>query len=232
MVCRVFKKKNYQKSIDSPKTTSPTSMDSEVHLLNSNNDGVLDQILQYMGRTCKLEMEYSFSNMNNNNSNSSSRLILSPNNNNNEQQQHTIDKSFMHLPRLDSPTTAPSIIPLHQLETVSPFDDNMLFNQDIMFSEATTEPPPLPELLHGRVPIVKIDNWVAFDRLVASQLNGHEERCIEDDDEGDEQQQQHNHHHHMQISNKGLGYGNENDIWGFTKSSSPSSLDPLSHLSV
>lgn len=93
-------------------------MDSEVHLLNSNNDGVLDQILQYMGRTCKLEME-SFSN----NNNTSSRLILCPNNNNNtEDQQQIIDKSFMHLPRLDSPTTIPSIISstnLKQLRSIT-----------------------------------------------------------------------------------------------------------------
>ncbi|XP_022995651.1 NAC domain-containing protein 12-like [Cucurbita maxima] len=223
VVCRVFKKKNYHKSMDSPKT-SPTSMDSEVHLQNSNNEeGVLDQILQYMGRTCKLEME-SFSNFNNNNIIQSSRLILSPKNNNTEdhhhqQQQRTIDKSFMHLPRLDSPTTVPSIIPLHQLET---FDHNIIFNHELL--PETNDPSP--ELVRGS-PVVKLNNWVAFDRLVASQLNGHEERTIEDDE--DEQQQ---HHHDMQVSSRGLGYGHENDIWGFTKSSSPSSLDPLSHLSV
>ncbi|KAA0042644.1 NAC domain-containing protein 12 [Cucumis melo var. makuwa] len=228
VVCRVFKKKNYQKSIDSPKT-SPTSMDSEVHLLNSNNDGVLDQILQYMGRTCKLEME-SFSNNINNNNNSSSRLILSPNNNTEDHQQQTIDKSFMHLPRLDSPTTIPSIISLHQLETSSPFDHNIIFNHEMLsVSETTTEPSPRP--------VVKLDNWVAFDRLVASQLNGHDERSAIEDDEDEQQQhhhhqQQQQHHHHMQVSNRGLGYGHENDIWGFTKSSSSSSLDPLSHLSV
>ena len=193
-------------------------MDSEVHLQNSNNEeGVLDQILQYMGRTCKLEME-SFSNFNNNNNNiQSSRLILSPKNNNTER---TIDKSFMHLPRLDSPTTIPSIIPLHQLET---FDHNIIFNHELL--PETTDPSPEP--VRGS-PVVKLNNWVAFDRLVASQLNGHEERTIEDDE--DEQQQQH--HHDMQVSSRGLGYGHENDIWGFTKSSSPSSLDPLSHLSV
>lgn len=176
-----------------------------------------------MGRTCKLEME-SFSN----NNNTSSRLILCPNNNNNtEDQQQIIDKSFMHLPRLDSPTTIPSIISLHQLET-TPFDHNIIFNHEMLsVSETTTEPSP--ELHHGR-PIVKLDNWVAFDRLVASQLNGHDERAMEDDE--DEQHHQQQHHHHMQVSSRGLGYGHENDIWGFTKSSSSSSLDPLSHLSV
>ncbi|KAG6579588.1 NAC domain-containing protein 12, partial [Cucurbita argyrosperma subsp. sororia] len=214
VVCRIFKKKSYQKCVDSPKASGS---DSDVRLLNANNDGVLDQILHYMGRTCKLEME-SFSNINYNNQ--SSRLILNSKNNIEDQQQK-VDKSFMHLPRLDSPTTVPSIVSHHQLET-TPFDYNIIFNHEMLLEP--TE--PMPELVHDR-PMVKLDNWVALDRLVASQLNGHNERSIEDGEH--EQQQQ---HHHMQVSSRGLGYGNENDIWGFTKSASPSSLDPLSHFSV
>lgn len=195
VVCRVFKKKNYQKSVDSPKT-SPSSIDSEAQLLSSGNDVVLDQILQYMGRTCKLETEsFNINNMNMNNTNS---------------------KSFMHLPRLDSPTT----LPVHQ-ETAS-------FNHEAMLSlSELSEPSPSP----GRH-VVKLDNWVALDRLVASQLNCHE---LERPNMGEDQEEDHD-HDHLQLSHfrssRGLGFGHDTDIWGFTKSSSPSSLDPLSHLSV
>jgi hypothetical protein len=79
VVCRVFRKKNYQKTLESPKGSS-SSLDSKAHqILGSGNEGVLDQILMYMGRTCKMENE-TFSNMNiSNNSNNSSLRFLSNN---------------------------------------------------------------------------------------------------------------------------------------------------------
>ncbi|XP_022849664.1 NAC domain-containing protein 43-like [Olea europaea var. sylvestris] len=56
VVCRVFKKKNYHKAIQNPST-----------LINSNNNNdVLDQIIMYMGRSCKQQQNESNFNSNNN----------------------------------------------------------------------------------------------------------------------------------------------------------------------
>ncbi|XP_042008340.1 NAC domain-containing protein 43-like [Salvia splendens] len=51
VVCRVFKKKNYHKSLQSPLTSSASIM--------PQNDAVLDQLLMYMGRStsCKQETD-------------------------------------------------------------------------------------------------------------------------------------------------------------------------------
>ncbi|KAL0446551.1 UNVERIFIED_CONTAM: NAC domain-containing protein 43 [Sesamum latifolium] len=58
VVCRVFKKKNYHKALESPLTSSTSIMSANL----PRNDAVLDQILMYMGRSsssssCKQETE-------------------------------------------------------------------------------------------------------------------------------------------------------------------------------
>ncbi|GAB4835052.1 hypothetical protein Ancab_033320 [Ancistrocladus abbreviatus] len=56
VVCRVFRKKNYQKALESPPKSSSTPLDLKTHFLNSSNEEVLHQILSYMGNsTCKQE---------------------------------------------------------------------------------------------------------------------------------------------------------------------------------
>ncbi|XP_042941344.1 uncharacterized protein LOC122276004 [Carya illinoinensis] len=70
VVCRVFKKKNFQKAAKCPKTSS-ISMDS-----NTQIEGVLDQILLYMGRNCKLEDE-SFNNISISNVHTNNMMFLS-----------------------------------------------------------------------------------------------------------------------------------------------------------
>ncbi|PHT74011.1 hypothetical protein T459_21288 [Capsicum annuum] len=49
VVCRVFKKKNYHKALESPQNSSAALSRSTI-IQKPNNDGVLDQILMYMGR--------------------------------------------------------------------------------------------------------------------------------------------------------------------------------------
>lgn len=81
VVCRVFKKKNYHKALESP-STPPNGL--------PRNDGVLDQILMYMGRSsstsssCKQEFDPN---------------MPFPN--------HNHSPPFMHLPELQSPTMHP-----------------------------------------------------------------------------------------------------------------------------
>ncbi|KAK6122219.1 hypothetical protein DH2020_044034 [Rehmannia glutinosa] len=77
---RVFKKKNYHKALDNPMINSSISI--------PRNEGVLDQILMYMGKSssssCKQENESNIQFLNQSSS------------------------GFMHLPGLESPTLNPS----------------------------------------------------------------------------------------------------------------------------
>ncbi|PKI51693.1 hypothetical protein CRG98_027856 [Punica granatum] len=252
VVCRVFKKKNYQKALDGPRSASTAaSMDSKIQMLCSagNQAGVLDQILSYMGRTsCKVENETSLNpkhperNYNNivDNGNSNGN-----NNNNNKQYQFPPgdalhQERFMHLPGLDSPTMPPpppiSSSSSH-FDQYQPFEELMLPEAEpAASSDAAT--PDNSEPLPGPV---GLSDWAALDRLVASQLNGHDEQteparqfCCFGDDLHELHQVRLNRGNN---NNQGLQmFGCESDFFwsGFTgkSSSSSSSSDPLRHLSV
>ncbi|KAI5605907.1 hypothetical protein POPTR_001G448400v4 [Populus trichocarpa] len=252
VVCRVFRKKNYQKTLESPKSSS-CSLDSKAHqILGSGNDGVLDQILLYMGRTCKMENE-TFSNMNISNNNSSLRFLSD------NSISDGLHERFMHLPRLDSP-------PLPSIPLSSPsFDQDRSFKScyhqsyDEMLTE--NEPSSSNQIGNGTFDMIsssvihgsksgQLNDWVTLDRLVASQLNGHEAETskhlscfttgpnasfgLSPDDDMQLSHLQNSHRSSSNIqANTSHVYTNENDLWGFTKSSSPSSSsDPLCHLSV
>ncbi|KAG8658995.1 hypothetical protein MANES_02G001600v8 [Manihot esculenta] len=230
VVCRVFRKKNYQKTLESPKGSS-SSMDSKTQILSAGNDGVLDQILLYMGRTCKMENE-TFSHMNlSNNSNNNSIRFLSANNTGISEGLH---ERFMHLPRLDSPTLPTVTINSPSFDQESNFKscyqsyDEMLSENNEPSSTTTTtnhhhhhHHHPHPQGNGFDMTSIHEQNksgfndWATFDRLVASQLNG----------------QLHVHSNRSNQTNSQV-YSSENDLWSFTKSSSPSSSDPLCHLSV
>ncbi|XP_062074705.1 NAC domain-containing protein 43-like [Humulus lupulus] len=202
VVCRVFKKKNYQKSLDSPKGATSSSMSGDSNMNNNGNnhshlhhhhlqmpcprnDGVLDQILLYMGRTCKLEND-SLANI------SAERYLTSSNKNAAVGGGDAVfHQNFMHLPRLqESPTTTTTnnnnSSTLHSLplnDSVSPYkpysydhhqsmEYDMLMETEPSSSDHRRTEDPKPVMVPNRV-----NDWVALDRLVASQLNGqdHEE---------------------------------------------------------
>lgn len=244
VVCRVFKKKNYQKATDSPKSSS-MDLSNNPQMPGSRNDGVLDQILLYMGRTCKLENE---SLGNNINISSDHTFLTAKNTTSMAGHDHAVlHDRFMHLPRLESPTTLPFDDQerstfrscCYDDQSVVHVDDQMLIETE---PSTTTNQPKL------------LNDWVALDRLVASQLNGQDEDpskqlscfgdpnmsfCSPPDDDDDvhissypylrSSSSRPNNNQNSQV------YGSsENDLWSFTKSaSSPSSSsDPLCHLSV
>lgn len=271
VVCRVFKKKNYQKSADSPKgATSAMSVDSNMNHPHPHhhhqmpcprNDGVLDQILLYMGRTCKLENE-SLTNI------SADRFLASNKNATVAGGDAVFHQNFMHLPRLqESPTNhnnTLSSLPLN--DNVSPYkaysSNNNCYDQSMEYDMLMeTEHSTANRRSEEPKQVSRVNDWVALDRLVASQLNGaqdHEETskqlscgfgdiqnvmsfCTPQpaDDEDDV----------IQLSYPYLRSGtssttrtsnlhnqnySENDLWSFARSSSsPSSAsDPLCHLSV
>ncbi|KAF8394102.1 hypothetical protein HHK36_020307 [Tetracentron sinense] len=57
VVCRLFKKKKHQKNLDSAKNSLTTTDIMRTQMLNSGNDGGLEQILKHMGRTSNPEKE-------------------------------------------------------------------------------------------------------------------------------------------------------------------------------
>ncbi|GAV75100.1 NAM domain-containing protein [Cephalotus follicularis] len=243
VVCRVFRKKNYQKTLDSPKSSS-TSLDSKAQMLSSSSDGVLDHILMYMGRTCKMENE-PFNNVNISNNNNNMRLLTA----NNTGISEALHERFMHLPRLESPTL-PSL-PINN--NSPPFDQERGFKAcyQSSFDEmltATDHPlsinqgPGACDKISVHEPKIGVNDWVTLDRLVASQLNGQIETskqlsCFSDPNSvfslcPDDEVPLSHLHLHRSNQNSQVYSNSESDLWGFTKSSSPSSSDPLCHLSV
>ncbi|MFQ6658626.1 hypothetical protein Gotur_027804 [Gossypium turneri] len=240
VVCRVFRKKNYQKTLESPKSSSSTSLDSKTQMLCSGNDGVLDQFFLYMGRTCKMENDSL--NIPNANTNNHLRMLVA---NNAGGISDGLHESFMHLPRLESQS-----LPALPINTPH-FDQHRSFKPCFQsIDDMLTEIEPSAaaggfdntnnESKNG------VNDWVTLDRLVASQLNGQVETskqlscftdpnevfglCHDDDEDDDDIQLS---HINMHRSNQNPQvYSNENDLWSLTKSSSPSSSDPLCHLSV
>ncbi|MBA0736769.1 hypothetical protein Gogos_010274, partial [Gossypium gossypioides] len=239
VVCRVFRKKNYQKTLESPKSSSSTSLDSKTQMLCSGNDGVLDQFFLYMGRTCKMENDSL--NIPNANTNNHLRMLVA---NNAGGIRDGLHESFMHLPRLESqslpalPINTPHFDPHRSFKPCFQSIDDMLTEIEPSAAAAGFDNTN-NESKNG------VNDWVTLDRLVASQLNGQVETskqlscftdpnavfglCHDDDEDDDDIQLS---HINMHRSNQNPQvYSNENDLWSLTKSSSPSSSDPLCHLS-
>ncbi|MBA0744426.1 hypothetical protein Gogos_007052 [Gossypium gossypioides] len=220
VVCRVFRKKNYQKTLESPKSSSSTCLDSKGKMLGSCNDGVLDQILLHMGRTCCKMENGSLSNNN----------VDIPNTNNG------VHERFMHLPRLESPTLFDQDRSFIKPCCYQSIDD--------MLTE--TEPSSINQ--QGTAGVCESNNgvndWVTLDRLVASQLNVQQETskqlwCFNDPNAAfslcHDDDVQLSHLNLLRSNQNSNVYRDENDLWSLTKSSSPSpssSSDPLCHLSV
>ncbi|CAL1386623.1 unnamed protein product [Linum trigynum] len=238
VVCRVFRKKNYQKSLESPRSGSSSSANNILHHHASHiimtpppatrlrtsgggddDNGVLDQILTYMSKQqqpdCKAE-----------NYDSGSRFMHLPRlvADYENQQQHYHQQSFGGV------TTGNNIIIINNEASCT--------NHGTGF-DATAGSGH--DNKHGGVMMMSsqqvVNDWAALDRLVASQLNGHlhdEVDLLNDDgdfiDGGDDDGGRRIGHHH------GVGSGMHVDLWSnFVKggaSSPSSSSDPLCHLSV
>ncbi|XP_020114649.1 NAC domain-containing protein 43-like [Ananas comosus] len=203
VVCRVFKKKNHNKAMDNPNSCSSVTSDAAT-LQYKACDDALDHILQYMGRSCKQEIE----SLNNrsvlaNSTNILAARYLRP--------IETVER-FMKLPALESPSSLTPPPPIQ--ETVQVVERNM--NQHYYAAERG------------------MTDWAVLDRLVASHLNGQSEvskqlACFEDDPAGfafcsstkllgsSQDYQQDN--------------GGDGDLWSLTRSAS-SAPDSISHVSL
>ncbi|CAL0318018.1 unnamed protein product [Lupinus luteus] len=165
VVCRIFKKKNHLKTLDSPLASSISREGRRSYLFDScDNEGALEQILQEMGRgTCK-EENYEAKNYNYGNYN---------------------DNRFMKLPSLESPKSTSMeghddanngyhpIIPVHM---VTENEGSFTIHQDPnMFHHNPLEASSSSSMMVGSGGLT---NWVALDRLVASQLNGQTDQAF------------------------------------------------------
>ncbi|PWA89433.1 No apical meristem (NAM) protein [Artemisia annua] len=224
VVCRVFKKKNYHKSLESPQRSLSGSLDSRTQLQSLNKDGVLDQLLVYMGgnRSCKQEIE-----------------SITTNHNVLQQFVTPINERFYQLPRLDSPTMTMS--PHYSLVSTN-------FNQELSFkphvTDFLTEADQPTNMDHDSRE--RLDNWADLERLVATPLNVQinsskqlyscygepsENFCFSLDN--DEQEPPHLGDSTTSDKSNHVVYTSEIDLWSFAQSSSSSSSpDPLCHLSV
>ncbi|KAK4365561.1 hypothetical protein RND71_016919 [Anisodus tanguticus] len=242
VVCRVFKKKNYHKALESPHQSSASvlSMNSRSTVIQKpNNEGVLDQILMYMGRSCKqqdIENKHNNNHLNNINNIHLDEHIMQINNTNSFVSINNNNR-FIHLPALEnhhSPTNMDDVpyLPLLQQDCCN-FGE--MLNCDDPKTSPANGPGPGPS------------DWVSLDRLVASQLNGHDHVEITSNVEN-------NNiyfplHNGLQLGHlRTNGRTNDDDdafsqsqahdddvdveFWSYARSSSSSPSDPLSHLSV
>ncbi|XP_043715488.1 NAC domain-containing protein 43-like [Telopea speciosissima] len=193
VVCRVFKKKNHHKAIDSPKSSAITIEAKAAHMLNPSNDGALDQILQYMGRSCKQENDFTSPlNINNNGLNNIHTITGTTNtttNNNHSNNHHSnlrflrpieiainngLHERFMQLPALESPTL--TSLPNDRSQDCGgqacypPLDEGQVLS-DADLGGGTGHLNPVYHSEPG------LSDWAALDRLVASHLNGQAETC-------------------------------------------------------
>ncbi|KAE9595839.1 hypothetical protein Lal_00030805 [Lupinus albus] len=184
VVCRIFKKKNHLKTLDSPLASSICGEGRRSHLFDSCDEGALEQILQQMGSgTCK-EENYEAKNYNYGRYSRPFDTGISNNGNYN-------DNRFMKLPSLESPKSTSMeshqnntnddidannngyhpIMPIHMVtENEGSFtthqDPNMVHHNPLEASLSSSSSSSMVVGLGG------LTNWAALDRLVASQLNG------------------------------------------------------------
>lgn len=240
VVCRVFRKKDYQKAFDSPQSRSTkkpaTSTGSELQVSNSdacNQASVLDQVLSYMGKTpskvknkTTLKLKYP---QNNNDSDSNDDGTSDCSSNKDRYQlppdQAMYQERFINPPSLDSPCSTPHL---------SHFQQILAEPGPAHSSDAAT--PEYSELLPG---LSGLSDWAALDRLFALQLNGQTEYpehagefCCFGNDEVDLHQMRLNGVNNNQ-SLQTLGFESDFFWSNFTVTSSSSpSTDPLRHFSV
>lgn len=221
VVCRVFRKKNQARTLESPKSTSTSSMDAEMLMSATTDSSVLDQILSYMERTnCESPENYqapvNFTGM----------------------QTQLIHGKFLHLPRLDD---SPHLGQETGLRTFyQKFDEIRTPGSDDPSSSKHTSSDQEPKAGNAGT-----NDWVELDRLVASQLNGQLEITVASKQSpysgasnpvlagptpGDHQVGQLS---LLQLNRPNQVYSCENGFdWSFGKSSPTTPSNPLHHLSV
>ena len=237
VVCRIFKKKNHLKDLESPLASSIAGETGRSHLYDCCDEGALEQILHQMGRGCK---EESFEASNYNNRRFARPLDEGINNGSNR---------FLKLPSLDSPKS--SSMESHQNNNNNDYFDNgfhPIIPEEIAIGNEgslTTH-----KVNNGDHPNINMEasssmvmgggltNWATMDRMVAFQLNGQSDAsrqlaCFNDltmgycTGENDLQFRSSSEPTHSRVATyitPTQDYTSESDLWNFA----PSTSSPLS----
>lgn len=219
---------------------------------SAKDEGVLDQILLYMGKSCKQEDHETV--VSNNNNIVTSMQSCNPINNTlaamitGTSADELVHGRFVHLPRLERSTspTIPSLLrPINHDQDSTTFKSLGPSIDEEVFSG--TQANMVDDLKDDGL----INDWAALDRLVASQLNGQAETpkqlsscCYGDHPDHDDSDfcfSSFDHHdlgHELpnprcnRLNQASQVYNSEIELWSFVRPSSSSSSDPLCHLSV
>ncbi|XP_021757769.1 NAC domain-containing protein 43-like [Chenopodium quinoa] len=164
VICRVFKKKNYQKASDSPRCF-PTSTDPQTQLLNFSSKKVLDHLFSCMEKTT-YEDEIT-----NNHDHPTTCTSTATNNN--------------IIPTYNCCTkTTPSIeVSNHQLLLNNQFsvENDQYNNLPMLTCSNNSSPQPFNEddpMLTCSGNTTSLSDWITLDRLIASQLNGQDHQDL------------------------------------------------------
>ncbi|KAE8726129.1 NAC domain-containing protein 66 [Hibiscus syriacus] len=155
VVCRIFKKKNHHKTLENPISSSlGEKTRNHMFMTSTSNEGSLEHIIEYMGRTCKEDGEA--------NNVTATRFLRQP-------MEIAIDNNgypdpFTKLPSLDSPNSTSSQNCYQPMMTEN---EGSILNQvsgcGIGDHNSVNHHNDLG-----------LTNWAAVDRIVASHLNGGE----------------------------------------------------------
>ncbi|KAJ0770243.1 putative transcription factor NAM family [Helianthus annuus] len=207
VVCRVFKKKNYHKALESPQRSLSCSMDSRTQLPSLNKDGVLDQLLVYMNssRSCKQEIE-----------------SLNSNHNTMHQPVSPINGRYYNLPRLENPN-------------MTNFDQGLTYKPHV--NDFLTEPSDQTrntdndsrERLDNWADLERLVATQLNGQVGYGEPNQDFYFPLDHDEQ---ESSQYCDSTTTARPNQGV-YTSEIDLWSFARpSSSSTSVDPLCHLSV
>ncbi|MQM02655.1 hypothetical protein Taro_035425, partial [Colocasia esculenta] len=170
VVCRVFKKKNHHKGLDTTKNASSINLDAKEQMIQSGNDEDLDQILRYMGRSYIQETSHKASTVDainptplttstHNISSSHMRYLRA-----NETTTVTeLEESFMKLPALENPGLTP--LP----SDCTPPGGNSCTSQLSHPSDGLQAVVSMQREYNNEP---TVSDWAALDKFVASHLNG------------------------------------------------------------
>lgn len=167
VVCRIFKKKNHQKTLDSIPIGSIITAQTRTLMFDDSSDGGgdLEQVLTDMGNSNKELLDQK--------EGKRRATFLRPIDTGKKIGYH--ERYFMKLPSLESPNSNSTDQNHNYQLPISPEINNITDNDDLgivtnhLQVSAITEHPNSGYHL---VDSAALTNWAALDRLVASQLNG------------------------------------------------------------
>ncbi|XP_059637757.1 NAC domain-containing protein 43-like [Cornus florida] len=152
VVCRIFKKKIHCKNLDSPISSSSLTGETRSQtLISPSEEGALEHILEYMGRSCEEEDEQG----------DDGKRFLGPMD---TAFNNTLHDRFMKLPSLESPNSITATNEYQHVHVQMVTD-----NDSTLVNQVSVEPN---SVYHSETDLY---NWAALDRFVASRLNGQTE---------------------------------------------------------